>query len=165
MTNQIKSHNKMYAVVSFFIASALILTSLIVSNGVFAQPSNFNKISKESKVEKCASGDLPPTACKKVYDRSQANNGGIDSGQTGGGAGLDIDGSGNGAGSESSTGGSNTANSAINQNQQSTQLCVTGNIKVLPHSYLICNNTADLDQTNTGDTSTNETAGGGITKP
>ena len=60
----------------------------------FAQPSNFNKL---SKVEKCASGNLPPSACKKVSERSQANSGDIDTGQTGGGTGTNMDGSGNGA--------------------------------------------------------------------
>ena len=81
MSNHIKNHNKLYTVISFFIASALILTPLIVSNDALAQPSNFNKL---SKVEKCASGDLPPSACKKVSERSQANSGDIDAGQTGG---------------------------------------------------------------------------------
>ena len=147
MSNHIKNHNKLYTVISFFIASALILTPLIVSNDVLAQPSNFNKL---SKVEKCASGDLPPSACKKVSERSQANSGDIDAGQTGGGTGTNMDGSGNGAGTGSSTSGSNSANSAINQNQQSTQLCATGNVKALPHSTIICNNNADLDQANNG---------------
>jgi hypothetical protein len=162
MCNHIKNHNKMYIVVSFFIASSLIFTSLIVSNGALAQPSNSNKL---SKVEKCASGSLPPSACKKVYERSQADSGGIDPGQTGGGTGTNMNGSGNGAGTGSSTSGSNSANSAINQNQQSTQLCATGNVKALPHSTIICNNSADLDQANNGNISTNQTAESGITKP
>jgi hypothetical protein len=72
-----------------------------------------------------------------------------------------MNGSGNGVG----TGSSNTANSAINQNQQSTQLCATGNVKALPHSTIICNNNADLDQANSGNISTNQTAEDGITKP
>ncbi len=97
MSNHIKNHNKLYIVISFFITSALILTPLIVSNGALAQPSNSNKL---SKVEKCASGDLPPSACKKSSDRSQTNSGGVDPGQTGGGAGTNMDGSGNGAGTE-----------------------------------------------------------------
>jgi hypothetical protein len=162
MRNHIKNHNKLYIVISLFIASALILTPLIVSNGVFAQPSNSNKL---SKVEKCASGALPHSACKKVSERSQANNGNIDAGQTGGSAGTNMNGSGNGAGTGSSTSGSNSANSAINQNQQSTQLCATGNVKALPHSTIICNNNADLDQANNGNISTNQTAESGKTKP
>ena len=109
MSNHIKNHNKLYIIISLFIASALILTPLIVSNGTLAQPSNSNKL---SKVEKCASGDLPPSACKKVSDPSQANRAGMDPAQTGGGgAGTNMDGSDNGAGTDSSTGGSNTANS------------------------------------------------------
>ena len=162
MRNHIKNHNKLYIVISLFIASALILTPLIVNNGVFAQPSNSNKL---SKVEKCASGDLPPSACKKVSERSQANSGSIDAGQTGSDAGTNMDGSGNGVGTGSSTGGSNSANSAINQNQQSTQLCATGNVKALPHSTIICNNNADLGQSNNGNISTDQTAVGGLTKP
>ncbi|WP_458720768.1 hypothetical protein [Candidatus Nitrosocosmicus sp. R] len=162
MSNPIKNHDKLYTVISFFIASALILTPLIVSNGALAQPSNFNKL---SKVEKCASGDLPSSACKKVSERSQANNGDIDAGQTGGGTGPNLGGSGNGVGTGSSTGGSNSANSAINQNQQSTQLCATGNVKALPHSTIICNNSADLGQVNNGNISTDQTAGRGLTKP
>ena len=162
MSNHIMNHNKMYTVVLFFIASALIFTSLIVSNGVFAQPSNSNKL---SKVEKCASGALPHSACKKVSQRSQADSGGIDPGQTGDSAGTNMNGSGNGAGTGSSTSGLNSANSAINQNQQSTQLCTTGNVKALPHSTIICNNSADLDQANNGNISTNQRAESGITKP
>jgi hypothetical protein len=162
MSNPIKNHDKLYTVISFFIASALILTPLIVSNGALAQPSNFNKL---SKVEKCASGDLPHSACKKVSQRSQANNGDIDAGQTGGGTGTNLGGSGNGVGTGSSTGGSNSANSAINQNQQSTQLCATGNVKALPHSTIICNNSADLGQANNGNISTDQAADRGLTKP
>ena len=156
MSNHIKNHNKLYIVVSFFIAIALILTPLIVSNSALAQPANSNKL---SKVEKCASGDLPPSACKKVSEPSQANSAGKKPSQTGGdGAGTNMDGSGNGIGTGSSTGGSNSANSAINQNQQSTQLCATGNVKALPHSTIICNNNADLSQANNGNISTNQTA-------
>ena len=156
MSNHIKNHNKLYIVISFFIASALILTPLIVSNGALAQPSNSNKL---SKVEKCVSGDLPPSACKKVSEPSTANSGGINPSQTGGGGvGTNMNGSGTGAGTDSSTGGSNTANSTINQNQQSTQLCATGNVKALPHSTIICNNNADLGQANNGDISTDQTA-------
>lgn len=163
MSNLTKNHNKLYIVISFFIASALILTPVILSNGALAQPSNSNKL---SKVEKCASGDLPPSACKKVSQPSPANNGGVDTGQTGGdGAGTNMDGSGNGAGTNSSTGGSNSANSAINQNQQSTQLCATGNVKALPHSIIICNNNADLGQANSGNISSDQTADRGLTKP
>jgi hypothetical protein len=165
MSNQIMNHNKMYVVVSFFITSVLIFTSLIVINGTLAQPSNSNKMPKESKVEKCASGDLPPSACKKVSEGSHANNGSIDTGQTAGGVGTNMNGSGNGLGTGSSTGGSNSANSAINLNQQSTQLCATGNVKALPHSTIICNNNADLDQTNNGNISTDQTADRGLTNP
>jgi hypothetical protein len=163
MSNHSKKHNKLYLVISFFIASALILTSLIVSNGALAQPSNSNKL---SKVEKCALGDLPSSACKKASDRSQTNSGGIDSGQAGSGsARTNMDGNGGSASTDSSTGGLNTADSTINQNQQSTQLCATGNIKVLPHSTIICNNNADLDQANNGDISTDQTADSRLTKP
>ncbi|WP_458742915.1 hypothetical protein [Candidatus Nitrosocosmicus sp. T] len=163
MSNHSKNHNKLYLVISFFIASALIFTSLIASNGALAQPSNSNKL---SKVEKCASGDLPPSACKKASDRSQTNSGGIDPGQAGNGsARTNMDGNGGRASTDSSPGGLNTANSTINQNQQSTQLCATGNIKALPHSTIICNNNADLDQANNGDISTDQTADGRLTKP
>ena len=162
MSIQIMNLNKGYTVVLFFVASAFIFTSLIVSNSAIAQPSNSNKL---SKVEKCASGDLPPSACKKVSQHSQTNSGGIDAGQTGSDAETNMDGSGNGVGTGSSTGGSNSANSAINQNQQSTQLCATGNVKALPHSTIICNNNADLDQANNGNISTNQRAESGITKP
>ena len=156
MNYHIKNHNELYTVVIFFIASALLLTSLIVSNDAIAQPSNGNKLTKD---EKCASGDLPPSACKKVSDRNQVNSGGagIIAGQTGG--------AGDGAGTESSPVGSNTANSAINQNQQSTQSCATGNVKVLPHSTFTCTNTANQDQANNGSISTNQTADGEITNP
>lgn len=149
MNNQIKNYNKMYTVALFFITSTLIFTSLIVSNGVLAQPSSSNKL---SKVEKCASGDLPPSACKKVSDQSQANSGGVGTGQTGGGAGTNMD-------------GSNTANSAINQNQEAIQSCATGNIKVLPHSSFTCTNTANQDQANNGSIETDQTADVGITNP
>ena len=149
MNNQIKNYNKMYTVALFFITSTLIFTSLIVSNGVLAQPSSSNKL---SKVEKCASGDLPPSACKKVSDQSQANRGGVGTGQTGGGAGTNIN-------------GSNTANSAINQNQEAIQSCATGNIKVLPHSSFTCTNTANQDQANNGSIETDQTADVGITNP
>ena len=147
---------------SFFIAIALIFTSLIVSDDAFAQPSHFNKF---SKVEKCNSGNLPPSACKKISDQSQANSGGIDAGQTGSGTTSNTGGSGNSVGTENSTAGSNSANSAINQNQQSTQLCATGDIKALPHSTIICNNNADLSQANNGDISTDQTDDHGIAKP
>ena len=156
MNNHTKNHYKLYTVVIFFIASALLLTSLIVSNGAIAQPSNGNKL---TKAEKCVSGDLPPSACKKVSDRNQVNSGGagIIAGQTGGAD--------DGAGTEGSTVSSNTANSAINQNQQSTQSCATGNVKVLPHSTFTCTNTANQDQANNGSISTNQTADGEITNP
>jgi hypothetical protein len=163
MGNDSKNHNKLYLVISFFIASALIFTSLIVSNGALAQPSNSNKL---SKVKKCASGDLPPSASKKASDRSQTNSGRIDSGQSGNGsARTNMDGNGGSASTDSSTRGLNTANSTINQNQQSTQLCATGNIKALPHSTIICNNNADLGQANDGDISTDQTADSRLTKP
>ena len=53
---------------------------------------------------------------QKISDRNQVNSGsaGIIAGRTGG--------AGDGASTEGSTVSSNTANSAINQNQQSTQL-------------------------------------------
>jgi hypothetical protein len=163
MGNDSKNHNKLYLVISFFIASALIFTSLIVSNGALAQPSNSNKL---SKVKKCASGDLPPSASKKASDRSQTNSGRIDSGQSGNGsARTNMDGNGGSASTDSSTRGLNTANSTINQNQQSTQLCATGNVKALPHSTIICNNNADLDQANSGNISSDQTADRGLTKP
>ena len=139
----------MYTVALFFITSTLIFTSLIVSNGVLAQPSSSNKL---SKVEKCASGDLPSSACKKVSDQSQANSGSVGTGKTGDGAGTNMD-------------GSNTANSAINQNQEAIQSCATGNIKVLPHSSFTCTNTANQDQANNGSIETDQTADVGITNP
>jgi hypothetical protein len=155
MHNHIQNHNKINTVVLLFIAGTLIFTSMLVSNGALAQPSNSNKL---SKVEKCASGDLPPPACKKVSDPGQANSGGIGANQTAGGTRTNnVDGSGNDSGTESSAAGSNSANSAINQDQQSTQLCATGNVKALPHSTIICNNNADLDQTNSGNISTEQT--------
>lgn len=157
MHNHIKNHSKINTVVLLlFITSTLIFTSMVVSNGAIAQPSDFNKL---SKVEKCASGDLPPSACKKVSNHNQENSGGIGTNPTGeGSTGTnDRDVGGNAAGTESSTDGSNSANSAINQDQQSTQLCATGNVKALPHSTIICNNSADLDQNNSGNTSTDQT--------
>jgi hypothetical protein len=163
MSNHSKNHNQLCLVISFFITSALILTPIIVSNGALAQPSNSNKL---SKVEKCASGDLPPSACKKVSERSQTNSSGIDSGQVDNdSARTNMDGNGGSASTDSSTRGLNTANSTINQNQQSTQLCATGNIKALPHSTIICNNNADLGQANDGDISTDQTADSRLTKP
>ena len=162
MNNHVKKHNKIYTVVSFFIASILIFATLVVGNGAHAQPSNFNKL---SKAEKCTARDLPPSACKKVSDQSQANSGGIDASQTGSRAGPNVGASDNGVGREGSTAGSNSANSAINQNQQSTQLCATGNVKALPHSTIICNNTADLGQANNGNISTDQTADRGLANP
>src|SRR6476469_1694207 len=104
-----------------FIASALIFTPLAISNSASAQPFSFNKISQESKAEKCASHTLPISACKNVANLGQANSGGnISTGQTagggvgGGGSGTaTTGGSGNGTGLAGTTGGSNTANSAI----------------------------------------------------
>ena len=156
MHNHIKNNNKINTVVLLFITSTLIFTSMVVMNGAIAQPYNSNKL---SKVEKCTSGDLPPSACKKVSDHNPANSGGMGANPTGNGGGTGTNnrnGSGNGEGTESSTGGSNSANSAINQDQQSTQLCATGNVKALPHSTIICNNNADLDQNNSGNISTDQ---------
>ena len=162
MHNHVKNYNKIYTVVLFFIASTLIFATLVVNNGAIAQPSNFNKL---SKAEKCAARDLPPSACKKFPDQSQANNGGLGASQTGNISGPNKDASDNGVGTEGSTAGSNSANSAINQNQQSTQLCATGNVKALPHSTIICNNTADLGQANNGNISTDQTANRGLANP
>ena len=80
MHNHMKKYNPMYTVVLFFIVSTLIFTTLVVSNGALAQPSNFNKL---SKADKCAARDLPPSACKKYPYQSQAHNGGVAAGQTG----------------------------------------------------------------------------------
>ena len=162
MHNHMKKYNPMYTVVLFFIVSTLIFTTLVVSNGALAQPSNFNKL---SKADKCAARDLPPSACKKYPDQSQANNGGMGASQTGNSAGPNKDANDNGVGTEGSTAGSNSANSAINQNQQSTQLCATGNVKALPHSTIICNNTADLGQANNGNISTDQTTNLGLANP
>jgi hypothetical protein len=151
MRNQIKNPNKLRLVISFFIATVLIFTSLIVSNCAIAQPSNFNK---QSKAEKCASGDLPPPACKKISEQNQAS---------GSGPGTNMDGSGDVTGTGSFTTGSNLATSAINQDQQSTQSCATGNIKVLPHSSFTCTNTANQNQANNGSVSTDQTVIGGVT--
>ena len=159
--HHVKNYNKIYTVVLFFIASTLFFAAL-ASNGATAQPSNFNKL---SKAEKCAARDLPTSACKKFPDQSQANNGGMAASQTRNSAGPNMNASDNGVGTEGSTASSNSANSAINQNQQSTQLCATGNVKALPHSTIICNNNADLAQSNNGNISTDQTAAGGLTKP
>ncbi|MDQ4073701.1 MAG: hypothetical protein M3162_05275 [Thermoproteota archaeon] len=129
----------------------MILAPLVIINSAFAQPFSSNK---ESKAEKCASGALPAPACKNVDNRGQSNDGGTGTGQTAGGGGS-------GTGATGATGGSNTANPAISQSQQSTQLCASGNIKVLPHSSITCTNTANLGQSNNGSISTGQTAGGG----
>ena len=147
-----------------FIASALIFTPLVISNSASAQPFSFNKISQESKAEKCASHTLPISACKNVANLGQSNSGGITTGQTAGGGGGGTDttgGSGNGTGLAGATGGSNTANSAISQGQQNAQSCASGNLKLLPHSSMTCNNTANLGQSNSGGITTGQTAGGG----
>lgn len=124
-------NKKICPLLSIFIASTLIFASLVMSNSAFAQSFSFNKISKESKAEKCASGALPAPACKNVGNRGQANNGGISTSQTAGGGGS---GSGSGiTGSSGATGGSDTANSTIIQNQQSTQSCASG----ISNYYLI----------------------------
>ncbi len=144
------NNNKIFALLSIFIAGALIFAPVAMSNSASAQPFSFNKISKESKAAKCASGALPDPACKKVANTGQANNGGISTGQTAGGGGTGTGGSGNGTGAAGVMGGSNTANSAISQSQQSTQSCVSGYVKLLPHSSISCNNTANLGQANNG---------------
>ncbi len=155
------NNKKICSLLSIFIASALIFAPLVMNNSAFAQPFSFNKISQESKAAKCASGALPSPACKNVANLGQANNGGISTGQTAGG-GTATGGSGNGTGA---TGGSNTANSAISQSQQATQSCASGNLKLLPHSSISCNDTANLGQANNGGISTGQTAGGGTAKP
>jgi hypothetical protein len=155
------------SLLSIFIASALIFTPLTISNSASAQPFSFNKISQESKAEKCASHTLPISACKNVANLGQANSGGgIGTGQTaaesgGGGGTATTGGSGNGTGLAGATGGSNTANSAISQGQQNTQSCASGNLKLLPHSSMTCSNTANLGQANSGNISTGQTAAGG----
>jgi len=146
---------KICAILSIFIASALIFAPLVMSNSVFAQ---------SSKAAKCASGALPTSACKNIDNLGQANSGNIATGQTAGG-GTATGGSGSGAGAAGVTGGSNTANSAISQSQQNAQSCAAGNLKVLPHSSLSCSNTANLGQANSGNIATGQTAGGGTAKP
>jgi hypothetical protein len=156
------NNKKICALLSIFIAGALIFAPLAMSNSASAQPFSFNKISKESKAAKCASGVLPAPACKKVANTGQTNNGGISTDQTAGGDGGTGTGvSGNGTGAAGATGGSNTANSTISQSQQSTQSCVSGYVKLLPHSSISCSNTANLGQENNGSISTDQTAGGG----
>lgn len=162
MSNHINRYAKANTVVLLLVTGTLIFTFLVVSDNTLAQPSNFNKL---TKFEKCESGDLPPSACKKASDGSQGNSGVINTGQTGGNTAANTGGSGNGAETESPTDDSNIANSAINQNQESTQICATGNVKVLPHSTIICNNNADLDQANNGDTNTDQTTDNRSTKP
>ncbi len=174
------TNKKTWTFLSIFMASALIFVSLVISNSVFAQPYSINKISKESKDEKCASGALPPPACKNFANRGQGNNGGgISTGQSAGGSGSSSNGGdgrgpatavgSNGTGEAGAHSGSNTANPAISQNQQSSQSCASGNIKLLPHSSLTCNNTANLGQTNNdgggGGISTGQATGGGTTNP
>ena len=157
-----ENNKEIFALLSIFIAGSLIFAPLAMSKSASAQPFSFNKISKESKAAKCASGALPAPACKKVANTGQANNGGISTGQTaGGGGGTGTGGSGNGTGAAGAMGGSNTANSAISQSQQSTQSCVSGYVKLLPHSSISCSNTANLGQANNGSISTDQTAGGG----
>ncbi len=162
------NHKKIRTLLSIFMASALILAPLVMSNGVVAQPFYIDKISKESKAEKCATGALPAPACKNVANRGQGNDGGISNGQAddgGIGGGPATAGGANGTGEAGASSGSNTANPAISQNQQSTQSCASGNIKLLPHSSLTCSNTANLGQANNGGISTGQTAGGGTTNP
>jgi hypothetical protein len=149
MSNQTKNPNKFCLIVSFFIATVFIFTSLIINNDALAQQSNFNK---QSKAEKCASGDLPPPACKKISAQNQAS---------GSGPGTNMDRT-DVVGTESSTTGSNLATSDIILDQESTQSCATGYIKVLPHSSFSCTNTANQDQANNGSVSTNQTAVGGL---
>jgi hypothetical protein len=162
MNFHINVHDKkICAILSVFMASALIFAPLVMSNNAFAQSFYFNKISQESNTAKCASGALPTSACKNVDNLGQANSGNIATGQTAGG-GTATGGSGSGAGA---TGGSNTANSAISQSQQNAQSCTSGNLKVLPHSSLSCSNTANLGQANSGNIATGQTAGGGTAKP
>src|SRR6476661_3424010 len=81
------------SLLSIFIASALIFTPLTISNSASAQPFSFNKISQESKAEKCASHTLPISACKNVANLGQANSGGGGVGGT-----ATTGGSGNGTG-------------------------------------------------------------------
>jgi hypothetical protein len=143
----------------------LIFTPLAISNSASAQPFSFNKISQESKAEKCASHTLPISACKNVANLGQANSGGgIGTGQTAaggsGGGTATTGGSGNGTGLAGATGGSNTANSAISQGQQNAQSCASGNLKLLPHSSMTCSNTANLGQANSGNIGTGQTAAG-----
>jgi hypothetical protein len=151
------------SLLSIFIASTLIFTLLAtISNSAFAQPFSFTNISQESKAEKCASHTLPITACKNVANLGQANSGNISTGQTAGAGGTaTTGGSSNGTGVAGATGGSNTANSAISQGQQNAQSCASGSLKLLPHSSMTCNNTANLGQANSGGVTTGQTTGGG----
>jgi hypothetical protein len=159
-------NNKMrWSFLSIFIASVLVSALLVMDNSAFAQPFFFNKISQESKAAKCASGSLPTPACKNVANQGQTNTGGITTRQTAGGGAGTTGGNGNGTGTGGTTGGSNTANSAISQGQQSTQSCTSGSVKLLPHSSLSCSNTANQGQTNTGGITTGQTAGGGTARP
>ncbi|MGN6346184.1 MAG: hypothetical protein ACTHME_00620 [Candidatus Nitrosocosmicus sp.] len=153
------NNKKTYSIWSIFIASALFSALLVMDNSALAQPFFYNKISQESKAAKCASESLPTPACKKFDNPGQTNTGGITTGQTAGG------GNGSGTGTVGATGGSNTANSAISQGQQSTQSCASGSVKLLPHSSLSCSNTANQGQTNTGGITTGQTAGGGTATP
>jgi hypothetical protein len=150
------------SLLSICIASALVFLPLVMDNSAFAQPFSFNKISQESKAAKCTLGTLPTPACKNFDNQGQANTGGISTGQTAGGGTAT---GGNGTGVAGATGGSNTANSAISQGQQSTQSCASGSLKLLPHSSLSCSNTANQGQANTGGISTGQTAGGGTISP
>jgi hypothetical protein len=155
------TNKKIWTFLSIFMASALIFAPLVLSTGVFAQPFSIIKISKETKSEKCNLGTLPAAACKNLANRGQGNNGGISNGQAASG-GSATSGGANGTGEAGASGGlNNAANPAISQNQQSTQSCASGNIKLLPHSSLTCSNTANLGQTNNGSISTGQTAGGG----
>jgi hypothetical protein len=159
------NNKKTCSLLPIFIASVLVSAHLVMDNNAFAQPFFFNKISQESKAAKCYSESLPTPACKKFANQGQTNTGGITTGQTAGGGAGTIGGNGSGTGTIGATGGSNTANSAISQGQQSTQSCASGSVKLLPHSSLSCSNTANQGQTNTGGITTGQTAGGGTATP
>lgn len=143
-----------------FIAVSSVLTVLLMDNSGFAQASGSIQGSKDPKSEKCALGLLPAPACQNAPNRGHEKNEnekdtsrGEDAGQM-----NDIEGSGTQTEDEGTPTEINTANSAITQNQQSTQLCASGNVKALPHSTIICNNDADLGQENNGNIESSQTA-------
>ncbi len=114
-------NNKINVLLSIFITSTLLLSSLGISSSAFAQPSPFVLVAKntanqgisqaQSSAQNalCLSGALSGAACNNTNIQGQANSGGNTAGQSATG------------GHGKSSGGSNTANQGISQAQSSAQ--------------------------------------------